>query len=445
MINLNWEKTFQRFLTSLQNILNSVNNVLIAVNNLAATSSNNLNRYTPYGDLIVAEKSNQFCLAGHNPVSLYNNRLTATGSATLTQDSGEILINTTANGADSLTLETNQSAIYLAGLQAEWSFGVRFNAAMTGNQEFSGGLTDFENGWFFTYATTGFGFRILKRNRTEPTATTQTTINIPQANWNIDKLDGTGASGVNLGDFVTNGTGFVVICDYTYYGYGDLIFSIRLTAANKETKILVHRHVSTGGTITADPNLPLSIRLSNNGTNTARTVFISSRQFSLIGEPLFLARKTSISRINFTNNDGVLYPAVALRRKTWFNGRLNHVNVKPLDFFVGSDNRPHRISLYYDLPGSLTGGAWGQPNGYQTNDTCLESNTTATLYTPTSSAMKLYETGVLKQNSNLSNDLAVMKAQLDSLPKGYVLILVITAIGGNASTEIASLTVSEYM
>ena len=64
---------------------------------------------------------------------------------------------------------------------------------------------------------------------TEKTGVATTSDFTTQANWNIDVMDGTGASGVTLGsggDLEPTGGGFIGRIEFQYLGYGGILFSI---------------------------------------------------------------------------------------------------------------------------------------------------------------------------------------------------------------------------
>lgn len=100
---------------------------------------------------------------------------------------------------------------------------------------------------------------------------------IPQADWNIDKLDGTGPSGI---DITGNTNGLVWQVIYTWYGYGPILWQILDNRSVKPQTWPVHAlNGFDDGTSIRNPNLP--IRAENTGTTG--DAYLAGRQWSVVG------------------------------------------------------------------------------------------------------------------------------------------------------------------
>jgi hypothetical protein len=90
---------------------------------------------------------------------------------------------------------------------------------------------------------------------------------VSQANWNLDKMDGTGASGVTLDPTKSQ----IVAIDFEWLGVG----RVRIGFVVDGTFIYVHEFLHanrTAGVYMSTPNLPLRYEISNNGTGVASSL-----------------------------------------------------------------------------------------------------------------------------------------------------------------------------
>jgi hypothetical protein len=121
------------------------------------------------------------------------------------------------------------------------------------------GLFDDKNGLFFDQLSTGMGITI----RTFTSGSAVDT-RVAQANWNLDKMDGTGTSGITLDWSKCQ----IIFGDYEWLGVGTIRFGVfvggrpyyvhEINNANNST--LVYMSV---------PNLPLRYEIENDGTGGA--------------------------------------------------------------------------------------------------------------------------------------------------------------------------------
>lgn len=117
------------------------------------------------------------------------------------------------------------------------------------------GYFDTNNGLFFQLS--GTTLSVVRRTSTSGSPVDNV---VTQANWNIDKLDGTGASGVTLDLTKTQ----IMIIEFEWlgvgrvrYGFdidGKIIFVHQLFNANNLTEV----YIST-------PNLPVKYEIANDG------------------------------------------------------------------------------------------------------------------------------------------------------------------------------------
>ena len=181
------------------------------------------------------------------------------------------------------------------------------------------GLYDDNNGIFLQQ--TGAGMSVGVRSFVTGTAVNNTVL---QAAWNIDKLDGTGASGITLDptqsqifffDFECSGS---VRCGFFIGGVP--YYCHRFDNANLNNSV----YMST-------PNLPLRYEIENDGTGAdASFEQICSTVISEGGaQNTGLIRGLNRGATSFvTSNNSSIYPLIALRLKAGYLGS----SVRPVDF-----------------------------------------------------------------------------------------------------------------
>lgn len=197
-----------------------------------------------------------------------------------------------------------------------------FGAAATGITR-RAGLFDANNGIFFQQTASGPAFVV----RSFVTGGAVDTV-IPQASWNIDKLDGTGTSGVTLD--LTKGQ--IFFFDFEWLGVGTIRFGFFIDGV----PVYCHaRHNSNSITSVSisTPNLPLRYEIQNDGTGPGAeleqicSTIMSEGGQEQTGLIMGLNRgATALTTLNTTQ----LFPLISMRLRTGYLGS----SVKPVDFSV---------------------------------------------------------------------------------------------------------------
>lgn len=168
------------------------------------------------------------------------------------------------------------------------------------------GLFDDYNGYYLERTSTGSRFVIRKNGLASET--------FEQANWNSDRVDGTGQSGITLDFSKTQ----IMWIDFEWLGVGTARFGFVVNGAF----ILCHQadHANMATTVyTSSPNLPLRYEISNGGTGAAAALdaicstVISEGGFERTGIPRTVDRGTTPF---VTQNDADVYPILGLRLKS---------------------------------------------------------------------------------------------------------------------------------
>jgi hypothetical protein len=185
------------------------------------------------------------------------------------------------------------------------------------------GLFDSNNGLFLQQTSAGVAVAV----RTFVTGSAVTTA-IAQASWNIDKLNGTGASGINL-DFTK---AQIFFFDFEWLGVGKVRFGFFVDGVPYYCHEINNAN-NISSVYMSTPNLPLRYEIENDGTGAAAsfehicTTVISEGGQEQTGLIFGLNRgATSLT----TNNDTNIYPLISFRLRSGYFGS----SVKPVDFSV---------------------------------------------------------------------------------------------------------------
>lgn len=301
--------------------------------------------------------------------------VTTGAGAAVGETNGEFQLQSGTANSSIASIQTNQMGQYQSGAMGQAGIGVRIPTAPTSTAFCEWGYTDFTNGFFFGVDGTGKYVAYV----TGGVAT-----KVYQANWNVDKLDGTGASGytLNLAD------GNVSQIDFTWYGYGDIEFSYLVldAATNKVVKTPCHRIKLTGSASVIDPNQPLMFRVGNGASTTTNvSMYIGGHQFSVVsGESHPQARTCGELLTSYTTATNTNWqPLIAFRKKATFNGRANSIRVRLSSFSVSADSD---MQIRYTIGGTTSNLAWATPTGRTSTETAVETKITTSGTALTASA-----------------------------------------------------------
>ena len=320
-----------------------------------------------------------------NPYTLFdsNNRYAdngkfataTTGTATATFNANEGLIDLdvgTASG-DEVLRESQVVFAYQPGKSLLIMNSFTFDTAKT-NLRQRVGYFGSDNGFYLEQNDSTIS--LVKRSKvTGSVVNTEVT----QANFNTDKLDGTGPSGFTL-DLTTSQLMFM---DMEWLGVG----SVRLGFVIEGQFIIAHRfdwaNQSTNtGTYITTASLPIRYEITNTGTVASASqlkqicsTVISEGGYEMNG--LQGVAGTPINSAYTLTTAGVFYPLVSIRLKS---ARLDAVALMSAMSTIGTGN-----NIYYNWKitrgGSITGGTWVSGG----TDSAVEYNITGTAFTSTGS------------------------------------------------------------
>lgn len=292
---------------------------------------------------------------------------TAGGSSSFNSDEGLIdMTVTTASGAQVLR-ETKRVFNYQPGKSLLSILSFNFEEAKT-NLRQRIGYFGVDNGFYLELdgaASPAF----VKRS-----AVTGSVVNtgVSQSNWNVDKLDGTGPSGLTLD--ITNVQ--ILWFDFEWLGSGTVRCGFIINGDYIHCHSFQHANVIEGTYITT-ATLPVRVEISNTGTTASNSTLkqicatvLSEGGYQLHGDSA--EAKLPIASPRDLTNVSTDYPVISIRLKS---NRLDGVTILDSLNVLGTSNN---ANYCWELVqgGTTTGGTWVSAG----TSSLVEYNITATGY-----------------------------------------------------------------
>ena len=296
----------------------------------------------------------------------FDEQITGTASSTHQPYLGMVQLSVGGSVGDQIVRQTRRVQRYLPGRANEASIAIILNNTSAGIRS-RFGVFDEYNGAYFEHDGTDYSV-VIRRN----TASGIVEERIARSNWNQDKLDGTGPSGI-IGDPTAIQ---MLVIEYEWYGAGqvDFKFVIDNNAHSVHQFNHANRHDHTWASY---GSFPIRYELTNvAGTSGTHTVLHGSHSFLTEGTTSLLGKQLSISSPTTGYNlatAGTFYPVVAIRLKST---GLNSV-VIPDEFAAGLLDKTDMFIRVIERPTTVTGGTWISVGP----ESPLEYNLTATSYT----------------------------------------------------------------
>lgn len=280
---------------------------------------------TAFDELRIAEKTNVIDLKSLFGKTTLRDIYTSNGTGAINNTIGAGEYELTVSSANDLAqLSSAERGRYLAGAVAEIGLGVRNTVnALSNTQQARWGYFDESNGFYYLLNSNGLNCAILRDGQE---------LVIPRSNFNIDRLDGSGPSGVNLS--VANGIIYKI--QYSWYGYGGVDFLVATKGIDNVQKVIpCHRYFTSNQTSVTNPNLHIRAELKNNTTNSNANLYIAGRQFSILGKYL-PNRRINTSYLNVPSpGRNNFSPILSIRRKATYRGVA--LKLFSADFIAGCD------------------------------------------------------------------------------------------------------------
>jgi hypothetical protein len=201
-------------------------------------------------------------------------------------------------------------------------------------------------------------------------ALVENTIN--QSSWNVDKLDGTGASGVTLD--ITKAQ--ILFMDLEWLGVGTVRIGFVIDGNFYVCHKFHHANIITSTYITT-ASLPIRYEITNTGATSGASTLkqicstvLSEGGYELRGSQQAVG--TPITTAMTLATAGTYYPIVSIRLKS---ARLDGIAVATAVSIIG--NTAANFNWKVIASGTTTGGSWVSAG----TDSCVEYNITGTSFT----------------------------------------------------------------
>lgn len=236
------------------------------------------------------------------------------------------------------------------------------------------GYYDANNGIFFEMAS-GTGASVVVRSNTSGLIVEN---RIPQANWNVDRLDGTGVSTITLDLSKSQ----IFAMDFEWLGAGRVRFGFFID----DVFVYCHSEAAANTLISPYTNtgcLPCRAEIFNTGI-TATSTSMKMICLSVVSEggqerPVLLNFGASNGATSITIT--TRRPVLSIRPKLLFGGQTNRGRIFPTDLsLLSQGNGSVLIEIVYN--GILTGASFSSvdPNSLVEKDTSATSISGGTVY-----------------------------------------------------------------
>ena len=362
---------------------------------------------------------------------LSNNMIICTKleNATATFGSSKCVMTATIDGGYYIT-QSRKYCIYQPGKSLLFlASGIIDDITNSGTYTARIGYFDENNGLFFE--NNSGTMNIVLRNNASDTS-------ISQTNWNIDKFDGTGISGLEL-NFQTSQ---LFVIDFEWLSVGRIRFGFYLFG-----RIYYCHQITNINVLTAPymltPNLPIrhEIRLTSSSSKVTLTQIcssvISEGGYNPIGSPFSINNGTSGIDTGITETP-ILALSANMSTASSSNNKYNHQNIVPSSISVFGVSNPDfliRIRLYL-APNSPTVTTWAAVNVNSVAQYALGGGTNITNINNTNILVEsIYATGkntsVFKGLDNVFTNLTQITSDIENT-NSSVLLITAQTLSGNS-------------
>lgn len=350
----------------------------------------------------------------------------AVGAATATHvaNQSSVAFATSAANGDKFTRSSKKLTLYTPGTSILcFMTGVLGVGAVGSSQRI--GIFNSTNGVFFEQKDGVMGV-VIRSN----TSGTPVNNRVSRDDWNMDKMDGTGASGVTLDFSKTQ----IMVMDLEWLGVG----RVRCGFVHRGRFYISHEFYHNNELTTVymkSAILPITYEVENTAASTALS------DFRQICSSVIVEGQETVSKIPRSTNNGVTaratttttgIPLISLKLQTSFVGQTM---LRPSSTDVMAiSNRDHLFELHYG--GTLESASWANLPGFGMVDIAATHITGSTvisaIYTARTVRSDLVD--IFKDLLWLSGDL---------LGKGDSFSIVARSIGGGG-TALASINYEEF-
>ncbi len=287
-----------------------------------------------------------------------------TGAATVTQATGCAVLATAAAATTGAILTSRRYVSVSAGRIIRAIVSCAFSAGVAGNNQLVGVGTA-ENGFFVGYNGTSFGVMVRSFN---------VDTWYPQTTFNIDRMNGAGASANTL--VPANGNTYMIIYDTT--GFGTVSFSLASAGIAVPSALTMHRVALNSS---AQPGFrtvsaPLYAQTVNSTNTTTVSVRVASWSAFADNAPAKIGSMRGVDYVRTVSSTNYV-PVFSVLNKATFATATNTISVLLRSLAVASDGVKGAVIVGIFDNATLTGATY----------TDLSTNTTPIAVDNASSSM----------------------------------------------------------
>ena len=356
---------------------------------LPSTSSDAFGRLRVSEPLTLFDSSHRYADNG-----LWSSATTGTASATFVANEGLVNLSVGTASGDQLLRETNKVFPYQPGKSLLIMSTFIMAAAKTNLRQRVGYFGN-DNGFYIE--RDGLSVYLVKRSSVTGSATNT---RVAQADWNQDKLDGTGPSKLTLN--LDNAQ--ILYIDMEWLGLGTVRMGFVINGVFVPAHSFHHSNLITTTYITT-ASLPLRYEITNTGATASTSVLkqvcstvLSEGGYELRG--LQQAVGTPITASRSTLASGAFLPVVSLRLKS---ARLDGIVILTAISLLGDGNNSnYNWQVQANL--TTTGGTWTSAGA----NSSVEYNLTGTAIT----AGRVLASGYFSSSNQSSQSIDILKEAL---------------------------------
>lgn len=264
---------------------------------------------------------------------------------------------------------------------------------------------------------------------------------VAQADWNGDKLDGTGASGVTLDKTKLN----IWQISLGYLGTDSFVLKCKVvpTNGNNATWIICHTVKNPNSrtqTTFGNPAFPFTIAAYSAGSTTDLTVKCGSFAGFVEGKKMLHGNRFTYLNTITTGNASTIVPLFSVINKRYYAGRTNQAVVNLLSVNAAVKHT-QPVIIYLIRNGTLS----GNPNFQElAANSCTEWDTAATAVTY-STGDQLVATWNLGETGNIDHHFGNgdYNSEEVTLQPGEMITVAVKSVANNIAYTVATLNTRE--
>lgn len=271
--------------------------------------------------------------------------LTSTGgTAVHVPEHSAVRLNVTSASGSRAVLQTNRYFRYQSGRELRWRWtGYHANAGVS-NQKRMWGYFDENDGVFFQLE--GTTLSVVQRSSTSGAPVD---LAVPRQHWSVDRLDGTGLSGVKYDDILLQGNIWEGALQWLGVGNVEFYINGHLVHVFDNPNRYAAPYMRTAA-------LPMRTEVINTGASTASSLTNICNQVQVNGgedppEETHTAYNSSNISVPVTER-----PVLSIRPAALYAGAVNRMVIVPR--LLACSTEGARAAYRLVLNGTLTGASW---------------------------------------------------------------------------------------